>query len=94
MKLSDERLITLSSRLVIVAILVFVAGLYYFFDSPKSLGLADGQIKTGITERDLVINNLSKESVKDYSYDSRFIPGLGYISDPEAYKNSWESSQE
>lgn len=44
-----------------------------------------------LTERQLAIAQAIKEGRKTYSFSSNFTPGIGRVSDPAVYSQSWQA---
>lgn len=64
--------------------MALVGGTKYWLarDNSVSATLQPGSV----TERQLAIDNALKTGQKHYSFTTNFIPGLGTITDPSAYK--------
>jgi len=68
----------------VISVLVSFIGVSSYFNSRKS-GSALA-FKTSLTERDLAIDQAIRDGKKTYTFTTHFIPGIGYINDPQAYQ--------
>jgi hypothetical protein len=75
------------SFFTIFAALVFAAGLFSYASPPPSTELP-GDVSPTSIERVLAIEQARRAGQKTYSYTTSFFPGLGQISDAEAYKKA------
>lgn len=71
---------------------VLVVGLVAQFGHHSSTGQSN--IKTGLTGRDVAIAQATKDGKKSYSFTTGFIPGVGFITNAESYKNQWLQDQQ
>lgn len=79
--------VKLQAGIFLIGLLIFLmAGFNYFGASPASNTFQ----KTSLTERDVAIKEAIQNGRNTYTYTSRFIPGIGLVDDPEAYKSQWE----
>jgi len=72
---------------LLASILVLVLGVTSFLDSKNQSAPLD---KTSLTERDMAIQNALSSNTQTYSFDTKFIPGIGYIDNPQQYLKDWE----
>jgi len=71
-----------------LGVIVLVWGLFnYFFPSNHT---NQSRIETSNTQRNLAIEEALKSGEKTYQFETNFIPGIGTISNPEAYKEKLE----
>lgn len=73
--------------------LVLILGVLSYI-SPRETVATTNEVSPMIIERKLAIEEAQRRGDKTYSYSSRFTPGIGVISDPEAYKQEWEKQLE
>lgn len=71
-------------------LLVLMGGLNFYSTRSGRVVSSSTAISPSIIERKLSIENAIQNGRKTYQYDSRFIPGLGTISDPAAYLKDLE----
>lgn len=74
------------------AIILTIGAVQYF--SVRKPVASSGEVSPMIIERKLAIEEAERKGEKTYSYTTRFIPGIGVISDPEAYKEDWQKQLE
>jgi hypothetical protein len=86
----NARLNTFSIAFVLLGVLALV-GTTFSFLSPKNNPVS--LFKTGLTERDIAINSARKNNQTGYSFQTHFIPSIGYVADPQAYLKQWQQSQ-
>lgn len=72
--------------LLFVNFVLFAYALSIYLTPPPTTTI----VKTSLTERDLAIADAQARGVSEYSYTTNFIPGIGTINDPAAYKKAWE----
>ncbi|MEK7535271.1 MAG: hypothetical protein AAB563_02625, partial [Patescibacteria group bacterium] len=71
--------------------LILIGGLNYISSrSYKNIDIIHTSGSPSIIERKLAIEGALKSGKKAYQYQSRMIPGIGVISDPEAYLSKLE----
>lgn len=69
--------------------LIFLGGLADYL--AKDNGPAARLFHTSLTTRDLAMSEAIQAGRKEYSFTTNFIPGIGDIGNPEAYKKDWEA---
>lgn len=74
---------------LVLGSLVFVLGLLSYLDVPEQTA-SNLPVKSSLTERDVAIADAIEKGQKEYTYTTRFIPGIGMISDPNIFKENWE----
>jgi len=79
----------LSVNVLILGAIVFVLGLVSYFTN-NSIEFASTVKQTSVTQRDVAIAEAKKNGKKEYTFTTNFIPGIGIINDPAAYKKAWE----
>jgi hypothetical protein len=73
-----------------VGLLFLVVAASNYFSNKQSSDQSSAFSTAGLTERELAVKTAKEQGQKEYSYETGFIPGIGRIGDPEAYKNDWE----
>lgn len=68
--------------LFVIGTIIASLAIWQYFEKPVDSSLL---AKTSLAERDAAITEAKKEGKKEYSYTTHFIPGIGYITDPQAY---------
>lgn len=58
--------------------------------SARTVGSTNSTISPSVIERKLSIEEAMKNGQKTYQFRSRFIPGIGIITDPEAFLENWQ----
>jgi len=77
----------INAGFLVVGLFVLVA----LLSSHESAGIT-GNYPSAVAQRDIAINEANKNGQTTYSFESSgFIPGVGMITDPEAYKKQQES---
>ncbi|HUD20809.1 MAG TPA: hypothetical protein VMQ44_01940 [Candidatus Saccharimonadales bacterium] len=89
----------LGNFLILIGIIFLAVTLYgRFYKTPVSTATQSQLTNTRdpgfstLKERQLAIDDAIKNGQKTYSFTTSFIPGIGYISDPDAYKTQWLNS--
>jgi|GEM_PF-6588897 len=77
-------------NLLAIGLFIFAVGILSYYNSPRQNAVSSLPIKTSLTERDIAIAEAVKNGKKEYTFTTRFIPGVGVITDPETYKKEWE----
>ncbi len=73
-----------------IGLFIFAVGVLSYYNSSRQNAVSSLPVKTSLTERDIAITEAVKNGKKEYTFTTRFIPGVGVITDPEAYKKEWE----
>lgn len=79
-----------SAWFLVLGLLIFSLGIFSYFSTGSNNNMSRKQ--TSITERDVAMAEARSNGQKEYSFTTGFIPGIGIITDPEAYKKTWEES--
>ncbi len=78
----------ISNGFLVISLLLFLLGgfLYLTPQSKKSVSLSASPT---VMERNFAIEAAKKSGARNYTFTTNFIPGIGMITDPEAYKRQY-----
>jgi hypothetical protein len=79
--MSLTRLNSLSIAFLLLGILALLSTLWLHFTPRFQIAT---WFKTGLTERDAVLGSLKKNTIANYSFQTNFTPGLGYVTPKNA----------
>jgi|GEM_PF-5970435 len=79
-------LVSAPNIVLIVGILAFIAGVISKIEGVAVERNVPEATASVLRERNLAIEEARKAGRKDYGFSTNFIPGIGRIADPEAYK--------
>lgn len=70
-----------------LGLIILIWGIFnHFFPSSDD----QKRIETSNTQRNLAIEEALKRGEKTYQFETNFIPGIGVVNDPEAYREQLE----
>lgn len=81
----------LADAVLVLGCLLFILSLGQFLPRKTKSASIERTIITGLTERDLAIAEAIKNEDNNYSFTTKFIPGIGII-DPPIYLESLKAS--
>lgn len=93
MKKVTETLVRFSAVAPAIGAIVLIVGAVQYLSSRTTVA-SNGEVSPMIIERKLAIEEAERKGEKTYSYTTRFIPGIGMINDPEAFKEDWQKQLE
>jgi len=77
------------------SILALSGGFSYLSSKNETASQAStGNISPSVIERKLSIEEAQRSGQKTYQFKTNFIPGIGIITDPQAYQDQWQKSME
>ncbi|OGD61514.1 hypothetical protein A3A71_02720 [Candidatus Berkelbacteria bacterium RIFCSPLOWO2_01_FULL_50_28] len=86
----QKRLEKLSSAILLIGALIFISGLATRVGSQPIPQRS--RTLSSLTARNEAIRNAASKGQRSYAFKTNFIPGIGFLTDPQAYKDSWTNS--